>query len=322
MIHAPDDFTPADEGLHRFDPEQWSWNESWFFSFIDLDGGPAGFFRLGVLPNQRRAMLWFFVNVDGRWFGLDQSRLALDDLDLEMGAAYDKWALRFAWHPDPPLQGGRFVFEASCPARPDASTAGTAVTYAPISIDFACTATGPCFGTVHGDEQESTYRRSRFEQSLRATGTVTVGDTSYAVQAGAHRDRSWGPRDWRIAFTMGDVQSGDRQLYFVGAPGLANGGYIREPSGGLTNLTGVDSTLGYDDEAATIVPGLLRFETPDGERIEVEIAPVGTSVPFDMAHTCEEPETWLYYRTFIEARVSGWDGTARGWLDASRYGIA
>ena len=38
----------TDEQVHPFDPAVWSWNESWYFSWIDLDGGPAGFFRLGV----------------------------------------------------------------------------------------------------------------------------------------------------------------------------------------------------------------------------------------------------------------------------------
>jgi hypothetical protein len=32
----------SDERFHRADPGEWSWSESWFFSFVDLDGGPAG----------------------------------------------------------------------------------------------------------------------------------------------------------------------------------------------------------------------------------------------------------------------------------------
>ena len=55
----------TDEHVHPFDPAVWSWNESWYFSWIDLDGGPAGFFRLGLLPNQERAMIWCYVLHDG-----------------------------------------------------------------------------------------------------------------------------------------------------------------------------------------------------------------------------------------------------------------
>src|SRR5665213_4320326 len=75
-------FTDSDERMHPVDPDDWSWSESWFFSWIDLDGGPAGFARIGVLPNQRRAMLWSFVHVDDSWLGIEETRLAFDDLDL------------------------------------------------------------------------------------------------------------------------------------------------------------------------------------------------------------------------------------------------
>jgi hypothetical protein len=45
-------------------------------------------------------------------------------------------------------------------------------------------------------------------------------------------------------------------------------------------------------------------------------------VSFDMAHTCEIPEQWLYWRILVEAQVSGWPAPAYGWVEASRYGIA
>jgi hypothetical protein len=82
-------FSSADERMHRFDPSDWSWNESWYFSWIDLAGGPAGFLRVGVLPNQRRAILWCYVHRDGAWLGTEETRLALDDIDLANGLSYD-----------------------------------------------------------------------------------------------------------------------------------------------------------------------------------------------------------------------------------------
>ena len=87
----------ADEQVHPFDPAVWSWNESWYFSWIDLDGGPAGFFRLGLLPNQERALIWSYVFHDGTWFGTEETRLRYDDFDLADGMAYDRFGLDFAW---------------------------------------------------------------------------------------------------------------------------------------------------------------------------------------------------------------------------------
>ena len=56
-------------------------------------------------------------------------------------------------------------------------------------------------------------------------------------------------------------------------------------------------------------------------RVEAELRPIAPSVTFDMAHTCEKPEHWLYYRTLVEATVSGWDTPCRGWFESSRYGL-
>jgi hypothetical protein len=316
MTESTAAFTEGDEAMHRFDPDEWSWNESWFFSWIDLGGGPAGFFRVGVLPNQRRAMLWSFLFVDGAWLGIEESRLAFDDLDLTTGVAYDKWGLRFAWRPEPPLAGARFIVEGSFLAR----SGPHAGAYVPVSMDLSCRSTSDCFGSPTGDKDGgSPYGRRRFEQSLVASGTVVVDGARRPVLAGAHRDRSWGPREWRVAFTLGDVQADGRQLYFVGAPGRG-AGYVRDGSGGLRHLAWVDAAIDYDDGARTIAPGRLGFERADGTRLDVALEPIAPSVSFDMAHTCPQAEHWLYWRTLVEARVSGWDGPCRGWFEASRYG--
>ena len=144
------------------------------------------------------------------------------------------------------------------------------------------------------------------------------------MRVGAHRDRSWGPREWRQAFTLGDLQAGDRQLYFVGRsfPG-PGGGFLRDGDRPLQHLVTVDgSVVEYDDEHRTITSGRLHFEGRDALRLDVELSPIAPSVAFDMAHTCEVPEHWLYWRTLVEARVAGWDGPCRGWLETSRYGSA
>ncbi len=320
MSDTSDTLSERDEQFHDVDPALPSWNESWFFSFVDLDGGPAGFFRLGLLPNQDRAMVWSFVHVDGRWLGVEESRLAFGDFDLSDGAAYDKWDLQFAWHPDPPLRGARFTFSGTALERTGAESGA----WVPISIDLTVQATSDAVRTGSGhDDGKTAYPYGRLEQSVVAEGTVVVDGEEHRIRAGAHRDRSWGPREWRVAFTLGDLQAQDRQLYFVGQqfPGLG-GGFVREGDRPVEHLVVADgSAIEYDDEGHTLTSGHLVMEGGD-TRVEVDLTPVAPSVTFDMAHTCEPPEHWLYYRTLVEARVSGWDGTCRGWFESSRYGIA
>jgi hypothetical protein len=311
-----------DEGLHRADPGDWSWSESWFFSFIDLDGGPACTFRVGVLPNQDRAMLWCFMFVDGAWVTVEESRLAFGDLDFSsQGVAYDKWALRFAATADQPLRTGQFGFEGVGLVRSGPDT-GARV---PFAVDLTYEATVPVHDTGVGsdDESRTAYPTGRFEQSLDAHGSVAVGGSTHAVRAGAHRDKSWGPRDWRHNFAIGDIQAEDRQLYFVGRsfPGQA-GGYLRNGSAEMQQLVCVGGEVDYDDARRTIGPSQLGFEAPDGSRLDVALEPIAPSIVFDVAHTVEEPELWLYWRTLVEARVPGWGGRARGWFEAGRYGVA
>jgi hypothetical protein len=309
-----------DEQVHAFDPEVWSWNESWYFSWIhlDLDRGPAGFFRLGLLPNQRRAMLWCYVHRDGEWLGIDESRLRSEDFDLADGFAYDRWGLRFSWRPGTPSATFRLEGVARTVTGPDAGA------LTPLSVTLAATPTTDRFGTgTGGDVGSDEYPASRFEQSLAVSGTITAGGPAQPVRAAGHRDRSWGPRDWRVAFTLGDLQAEHAQLYFVGPPQLGErgAGYLRDASG-VRHLTCVGGAIEYDDRARTISPARLRFDAGDGASLDVELEPISLSVSFDMSHTCEEPEHWLYWRILVEARVSGWPEPVRGWIEASRYGCA
>jgi hypothetical protein len=315
MSAADDALRPVDERVHRFDPDVWSWNESWYFSWIDLDGGPAGFFRLGLMPNQGRAMLWCYVHRDGEWLGVAESRLLYEDFDLADGFAYDRWGLQFGWRPGTPAA---FHFDgvARTVSGPDAGA------LTPLSVGLESTPTTDRFGTGTGDDVgNDAYPASRFEQSLAVGGTVTAGGPARRVRAAGHRDRSWGPRNWRVAFTLGDLQSEQAQLYFVGAPqlGQRGGGYLRDASG-VRRIACVDGEIHYDDAARTIAPTRLRFEDESGPPLDVELEPISPSVSFDMAHTCEEPEHWLYWRILVSVRVSAWPEPVRGWVEASRYG--
>ena len=83
-----------------------------------------------------------------------------------------------------------------------------------------------------------------------------------------------------------------------------------------------DGSIDFDDEGRTIREAWIRAEEPGSEPLEITMRPISPSVVFDMAHTCEVPERWLYWRTLVEAEVPGWGGPCRGWFETSRYGVA
>src|SRR5262249_25962141 len=128
--------------------------------------------------------------------------------------------------------------------------------FVPLSIALDAMPTTDRFGTGTGSDVGSqAYPASRFEQSLRVDGSVTVDGSTHTIRAAGHRDRSWGPRNWRVAFTLGDLQAEDEQLYFVGAPQLGDrgGGYLRDATG-VQRVTCVGGELHYDDAARTMAP--------------------------------------------------------------------
>ncbi len=126
----------------------------------------------------------------------------------------------------------------------------------------------------------------------------------------------------RQTFSLGDLQAPGRQLYFVGRtfPGLGMG-FLREAGKPLRHLVITDGEIDFDDDARTIGSARLHFDGGEGGgSLDVTFAPITPSVVFDMAHTCEVPEHWLYWRALVEARVSGSDEVCRGWFETSRYG--
>jgi hypothetical protein len=173
--------------------------------------------------------------------------------------------------------------------------------------------------TGEGDDVEhGSYPTNRFEQSLSVSGNVTMGGITHEVHAGGHRDRSWGPREWRQAFTIGDVQSTGQQIYFVGrGPGLGVA-YRRRPDAEVQTLFWSGGEVHYDDERRTFSLARLELTDRENKRLDLELRPIGPSVCFDMAHTTDPPEHWLYWRHLVEARVAG-QHPARGWFEASRY---
>ncbi len=168
-----------DEHVHPHDPSVWSWNESWYFSWIDLDGGPAGFFRLGLLPNQERALIWSYVFADGVWYGTEETRLRHDDFDLAEGMAYDRFGLRFGWKPGEPAAA--FTYDGIVREVTGPGAGG----FVPVALDLRATPTTDVYGTGTGNDLGSEqYPASRFEQSMKVTGTVRIGDETCAVRAG------------------------------------------------------------------------------------------------------------------------------------------
>ncbi|MGD9664914.1 MAG: hypothetical protein AB7U34_06890 [Novosphingobium sp.] len=68
------------------------------------------------------------------------------------------------------------------------------------SLEFDFEATHPAYGFANDPRGcWEFFADDRLEQGGRAKGTITVGEKTYPFDATAHRDHSWGARDWHIA---------------------------------------------------------------------------------------------------------------------------
>lgn len=95
--------------------------------------------------------------------------------------------------------------------------------------------------------------QDRFEQSGRVAGTLTVGPRTVPFVTTAHRDHSWGTRDWN-SFHHWKWCSGQAgpDLTYNALQFLAEGrqwicGYVNR-AGSVTPVVAIDTNVTYDDD--------------------------------------------------------------------------
>lgn len=163
------------------------WNESWYFDFVDTAAGFGGWVRLGLIPNQDHA--WINVLVCGP--GLPT--VALNDFHAALPtdvARVSGDGVELSLQRGEPLQTYRVTASGHGQAYDDpaALLRGEAGSPVEVTLDLTWTTVGTPY----------LYRITpRYEIPCTVTGTVTVGDTMYPLDAViGQRDHSWGVRDW------------------------------------------------------------------------------------------------------------------------------
>ncbi len=189
---GPDDALPEplrpsddDEDAHTPTGEP-RWNESWYADFADAAQGVGGWFRIGLLAHQRTAWIHALL------CGPDMPTVAVD---AAVPLPADPWVVRtdaieIAHGAPEPLCTYRVDVHAKAQsyADPAALLRGEPGTPVEMTMNLVWTTDGTPY----------TYRvTTRYEIPCTVSGTVTVGDTRYALDTvPGQRDHSWGERDW------------------------------------------------------------------------------------------------------------------------------
>jgi len=184
----------TDEAMHTVGEDR-AWSESYYFNFVDPKSGVGMFTRMGFRPGNGWADALHAVYLGGQRVAFTYGRrdigkdLSAYDGDLKVGnlaltceAPFDRWRIAY----DGPAQdipdGAILVTPARSRPEDWCSLADLSMT-----VDVR-TLTQPHYAAdgAHG----------HFEQSLHATGSLTIGGEAIAFDGYGVRDKSWGPRNW------------------------------------------------------------------------------------------------------------------------------
>lgn len=258
-------FQPSDDLVHEIGTVQYA-RESWFHVLPVPHEGMAG---LVYLWRDGDTGKWGHIIGIGDSLSVDPLVLeAIDDLDIEGDLRDARIGALHVRQPDP-LKTAELEWRGD-----DAS------------LQCSLSALHDPF-SWHENENGCAYwvADERYEQSMRITGTFTVGDRTVEFDSMGHRDHSWGTRDWRAVqhWKWMNASTLDGELSLHAWIGCALGdmtynGYVNR-GGVVTPITFVHAHADLDENFMhTGVQATLTLA--DGSTLEMEAKSVaGVPVP-------------------------------------------
>ncbi len=275
---------PEDDGLHPLGPEP-NFNESMYFNFFDPKQGLGGFVRLGNRANEGQAEMTVCL------FLADQRVLfAFKRAKIDHNDAFDAGGLRF--DVQEPTERVRTTYEggvielANPKALSDPSRAFRDSPKRRIALDLLHEAVGPLYGGSHDKKEaerdaDKQFAKAHYEQHMRVTGTIDLGDATVAIEGYGLRDHSWGPRYWQaieryewLTMNFGpDLGAMVSRIQVAGAEPREAGVIVRGDE--ISNIVKVDIEAEYEENGLYHRSLTARIETRDGERHEIHGAVKG-----------------------------------------------
>ncbi len=242
---APKPLRPSivDEGPHPPGAEP-LWSESWYADFVDEGQGIGGWFRLGLIPNQRTA--WVNVLLCGPGMptvAVNDFAAALPDDPTVVNTA----AFRLTQGASEPLRSYQVTLRGTGQGYDDPSALLRGETGRPVDVSMKLV-----WSTAGTPYQ---YRMTpRYEIPCTVSGVVGFDGRTVEVNAvPGQRDHSWGVRDWWSmdwVWSALHLHDGTHlhgvDLRIPGAPPMGVG-YVQPPDGELIELTAVTAREAFAD---------------------------------------------------------------------------
>ena len=314
---------PEDEGPHPHSPAHESWQESWFWDWLDERGECAGHCRFGIHPSQDRAWLWLYLFAGSEWVALDEARLPLSGW-RGTSVAWDGWGLRLTFDATAPLRAGRLQVEGFGRVL-SGPRAGLLL---PLGIDLSlegaglARARGP--GRV-GGPGPSGFLANRYEQATEVSGSLRLGATELPFHGYGGREHVWGPRSWNLEWEVlalrlpgARVQASVVKIPEVGR--LATGLLERDLP---VPLAAADFELEYrDDDLAHAVSGRVTLRGDDGSTIAGRLESI-SAADLDISPMLAPHQRSVCRRALVRfwPRRTGWrkPSPCVGWFESNRF---
>lgn len=196
MVTIIGNVRPEDDFTHPLGPEE-NFNESVYFNFFDRERQMGGFLRIGNRANEGYAEVTVIVyQPDGSaLFNYKRPQIASNDGwnagGLKVEVLEPGQRLRTSYE-------GSVVYLKDPREMREPSVAFKENPHRRIRLELVHEGVGPIYGHVADANSENEFARAHYEQHMRVTGTLQVGDgpelpiTGYGL-----RDHSWGPRYWQ-----------------------------------------------------------------------------------------------------------------------------
>lgn len=299
---TPEPLRPSeDDELAHTPTAEPLWSESWYADFADATQGLGGWFRLGLIANERTAWLHALLCGPG---------LPTVAVDAKVPLPADPWELRtgsveLAHSAPAPLQTYRVDIRARAHAYPDPSALlrGEPGTPVEVTMNLVWTTDGAPYK----------YRvTTRYEIPCTVSGTVTIDGAGYRLESvPGQRDHSWGVRDWWSMdwiWTALHLEDGTHlhgvNIRIPGAPAFSIG-YTQDSAGALTELQTVDSRESFARNGLPLTTTLTL--SPGDITAEVEMlghAPVRLTAAD--GRVSQFPRAWAAVTTADGRRGVGW----------------
>jgi hypothetical protein len=229
--------TPADDYLHPPGAER-SWNESRYLDFHDSATGVAGWFRLGLRPNERHAEMSACINLPGGQTAFYYERAPVTANRLAAGG--QEWTIGDPYRVSTVAYHGPMLILDDPWALTDPRKAFTTSPRQDASIDLRVETKG--LDAVMGADQDHIdliflpgQADWHYQHLCWVTGTVTIGDRTLEINGKGGKDHSWGPRNWlaKIYLRWLIAVTDDDELGFmlvraVGPTKMTRGGHVWE----------------------------------------------------------------------------------------------